>query len=184
MTYLEKLRQLRSRREMEPTTIKTELLVEAIEHARLGASGRNSQQLRFVLVNDDQVTNLFNLTNLPSTHKIKAEQKPSAFIVLGCLEEKKGDTLVGIDLGIATQIIREYLAAKDYASLCIYSFNRIEAKKLIGIDNFYPDLVIAIGKSNQVVKVEDSKEDVTNYRNENNEHTVRKLTSEKLILKK
>ena len=184
MTYLEKLYQLRSRREMMPSTISEATLTKAIDHVRLAACGKNLQQLRYVLVNDEQVNDIFNLTNLPTAHKIADNQKPAAFIVMGSLEDIKGNTLFGIDEGIASQVIREYLFDEGYASLCIYSFNRLILKELLGINNFYPDLLIAIGKSEQIVNIEDSDEEVANYRNENNEHTVRKLTSEKLILKR
>lgn len=183
--YLETLKQLRSKREMERSNVTLDELSDVIEHARYAASARNQQRLRYALVCDDEAVDvMFNATNLPVTHNIDATQAPSAFIVIGILEDAQPDFRLGIDCGIAVQVIRESLLEKGYASVDILSFDKKVFKERIGVENFYPLNIISVGKSIQQVDIEDSNEDVTNYRNDQDIHTVRKLTTNKLIIKK
>lgn len=183
MSYLNTLTNLRSRREMYATTIDDNVLISAIEHVRLGCTARNSQTLRYALINDPkQVRDIFEGTNLPTAHEVTDEQMPSAFIVIGQEKEILQNNLLGIDIGIAVQIIREYLLEEDLASVCIYSFNRNATKQIIGNELFNPECLISIGKSCQIVHLEDSDENVANYRNDNNEHTTRKLNVDTLVI--
>jgi len=168
---------------MFEVSIDDEVLIKAIEHTRFAANARNEQILRYTLINDKRCNELFITTNLPSFHKVAVEQAPSAYIVIGSNEDRKNDTLYGMDIGISSQVIREYLHLEGYASMMIYSFDRLKAKELINIDNFFPEMVIAIGKSDQIIRCEDSDEEVGYYRNEKNEHKLRKLVIDKLIVK-
>ncbi|MDF9867149.1 hypothetical protein OKW22_000710 [Bacilli bacterium PM5-3] len=182
MNYLNLQKGLRTQREMYKTKIDDQVLFDAIECARYAASARNEQVVRYAFINDEKTMEMFNLTNLPTSHKIANEQAPSAYIIIGSNEDRKNSTIFGIDIGIVSQIIREYLNIEGYSSLGIYSFDRIKTKELIGVNDFYPEFTIAIGKSDQVVRVEDSDSEVSNYRNKNNEHTVRKLKTSQLIV--
>ncbi|WP_423363339.1 nitroreductase family protein [Mycoplasma sp. P36-A1] len=183
--YLEDLKNLRSRREMIPESVVLEDLEKAIECARYAASAVNAQKLRFALVTDlDSVDTMFNATNLPTKHNIPQEKACGGFIVIGLEQDIPVDFLTGVNCGISVQIIREALQKLGYASLDIHSFDRIIFKEKIGVDNFYPINIIAVGKSNQEVNIEDTNNDVTNYTNDQGIHTVRKLTTDKLIIKK
>lgn len=184
MDYLTKLKNLRTQREMIACEVSDKLLYDAIEHVRYASSARNLQILRYALINDSKKDDIFAVTNLPVVHNISEDQAPSAYIVIGALTERKQENLYGMDMGIAVQIIREYLFDQGYASVCINSFNRSKVKEIVGNDDFYPENLIAIGCSKQIVNIEDSVEEVSNYRNEKNEHTVRKLTAETLIINK
>ncbi|MDL2211720.1 hypothetical protein LJB88_02465 [Erysipelotrichaceae bacterium OttesenSCG-928-M19] len=184
MAYYDVIKNLRTQREMEATIISSEFLLSVIDHVRLASSARNEQILRYALVNDDKRDLIFNTTNLPISHKIPLEEAPSAYIVIGTFRKRNQETLYGIDIGIAVQIIREYLFEQDYASVCINSFDRAKVKEIIGVEDFYPENLIAIGKSHQVIRLEDSDEEVNNYRNDNNEHTVKKLKTDKLVIYK
>lgn len=184
MSYLQILKNMRTKREMEPEVIPYELLYNAISHARLGASARNGQLLRYALINEhEQVRTLFQNCSLSTIHAIELEQAPSAFIVIGTLESEIHEMLIGIDMGIAYQIIREYLFNIGYSDVCIYSFERTVAKQVVGVDGFVPHLLIAIGKSYQKVNVVDS--DTNGYfRNEAGEFCVNKILEDHLIIKK
>lgn len=186
MSYLELLKNLRSQREMEATKLDEKLFDEVIEHLRYAANGRNMQVLRYAYLSEPSVVQeVFNLTNLPSIHKITDEQKPSAFIVIGYTGEKTNDMLLGMDVGIASQIIREFYHEKGFASLVVYTVNKLGINKLLGFDKeeFDTICVIPLGKSNQVVHVEDSNE-AGYYKNEQGEQVVKKLTSDILVVKK
>ena len=184
MNYLETVKELRTKREMEPVEISSDLLYEAIECVRYASSAMNRQVIRYALINDQKNDEIFVGTNLPSKHLIPKEQAPSAYIVIGSEKERINDMYYSMDIGIAAQIIREFVHYQGLNSLCIHSFDRLKTKEIIGVSEFYPELLIAIGKSNQKVIIEDSDEEVGYYRDTDNIHTVRKLGADKLIIYK
>lgn len=184
MSYLQRLKNMRTRREMEPISISIDLLYEAISHARLGASARNIQPIRYALINDaNDVKTLFENCSLTTSIGIEQKHAPSAFIVMGTMDTDYHDMLIGIDIGIAYQIIREYLFNVGYNDVCIYSFERTVATKVVNVDCFIPHLLIAVGKSYQKVNVIDSHDNGF-CRNELGEFCVNKLIEDVLILKK
>jgi nitroreductase len=182
--YLAELKKLRTQREMESCDVLMDDLVKTIDCARLGASAMNAQRVRFALVADKDIAKkLWLTTNLPTKHEIPEEQAASAFIILGIEEDKSPDFIIGLDAGIYMQIIREALHKLGYASVDLHSFDRKVFNEIIGVNNFYAINVIAIGKSNQNVILEDSEE-VGTYKDEDKTHIVRKLTTDHLIVKK
>ncbi len=184
MSYLETVKKLRSKREFKQEFVEMNLLEQAIEHVRYAAAARNNQVLRYALVNNKDVNQqIFELSNLKSQHKIPNHQQPMAYIILGSNEKMGNNPLFNIDTGIATQIIREALAEIGLASVPVFTFDRDKTKEILNNNSFYPELLIAIGYSNQVVSVVDSNEEVGYYRDDNNVHTIRKLKKEALIIK-
>jgi len=182
--YLEELKALRTKREMEPCEVSMEDLEKTIEAARYTASAMNAQRIRAVLVNDKDISKkMFDGCNLPTKHQIPDHQACSAFIVLGQEEDKEADFVLGLDVGIWIQAIREALHTLGYVSVDLHTFNRNIYKELINLDNFYALNVIGIGKSNQEVRVVDASEGGT-FKDENKIHHVRKLTTDQLIVKK
>ena len=180
---IDTLKKMRSRRIMNPTNISKDILIGAIEHVRYASSAKNNQILRYALFSEkDKLDVLFKATNLPIGHGIKDENAPSAYISI-CYEAVNNNTwLVGIDIGIAAQIIREYLFDQGLDSVCIYSFNRNVVEGLINNKKYKPELLISIGKSDENVNIVSSDEEVGNFKDENNDQCVRKLTSKSLII--
>lgn len=183
MSYLNVLKELRTKREMNPVEISDVELDYVIEHLVYAASGRNAQILRYVIINDKRKEEVFNLTNLPSNHNISLEQQPSAYIIIGTQTKMPQSNMLGLDMGIAVQIIREALYELEYNSVCINAIlDRDKLKEVIAIEDFYPENVIAIGKSNMKVNVVVNKERVGTSK-ENGVHTVYKLDKDTLIKK-
>ncbi|MEG0284225.1 MAG: hypothetical protein RR543_05180 [Erysipelotrichales bacterium] len=183
MDYLEFLKDMRTRRIMDQITIEKNALIEIIEHTRYCASAVNQQILRYAYFNqDNDLQTIFESTNLVKRHKIETKNRPSAFIVIGTSSRQKASTMLGIDIGISIQTIREAAKLKGYDSICIMSFNKEVVKGLVK-EEFYPECLIAIGKSSQEIRIVDSKEDVGYFRDEDNIHTLNKLTLDKLIVK-
>lgn len=183
MTYKQELKETRTKRMMTPCQIETPFLQEIIEHVRYAASAKNEQIIRYALINEpEKVKTIFEATNLYTTHVIPHEAAPSAFIVMGTMNKNYHDILLGIDMGIAYQIIREYLHQQGYCDICIFSFDRNRVKTVIEKTIFEPQLLVAIGKSDQVVNVFDSQENGY-FKNEQGEHCINKLTAKTLMIK-
>jgi len=183
--YVEELKDLRTKREMDPYDVPMEDLEKTIEAARHTASAMNAQRIRVALVNDKAtVKKMFDATNLPVKHNISDEQACSAFIVLGQEEDSDPDFTLGVDVGIWVQTIREALYKLGYVSVDLHSFNRKLYNELIGLKNFHAMNVIGVGKSEQKVKIVDSEDEAGTFKDEEKVHHVRKLTKDKLIVKK
>lgn len=183
MQYLEILKKTRTKREMKAELIDMSVLENAIEHVRFGASARNAQQIRFALFNDQKnVKELFENCSLKTSHNVSDDHAPSAFIVMGTMTDDFHDMLIGIDMGILYQIIREYLYNLGYTDVCIYSFDRNVCKKVVNRTNFVPHLLVAIGKSDQKVFAVDSHENGY-FKDENNIHCVNKMYASDLIIR-
>lgn len=182
MKYLDMVKEQRTRRVMEKTTIKKDDLIDVIEHARYAASAMNRQIIRYAIVQqEEQVKTIFDVTNLPKKG-LPFEAGPSAFIVMGQVEteEKTPDIIAGLDIGIAYQIIREALYEKGLSDVFIYSFDRNLVKDMIDDETFTPIGVIGIGKSDQKVIIHDGG---TGFdKDENDNHVINKLTVEDLII--
>ncbi len=159
-------------------------LREMINAARLSASGGNSQALRFAIVNGADADALFPHLKFAAYLKDwegPAEgERPNAYIVIMTAAELT--SLRGIDIGIAAEAI--LLAACDmgYGGCMFRNFNIPEVDKLLGKAPYHPELVIALGRPSEVVRIVDYAGDVKYYRNENDEHCVPKLSLDELII--
>ena len=174
----------------ESVKLDRETILSFIDCARLSASAANAQPLKYFISNDDKT----NAVILPLTAwaaklrpgRILPEDghHPTAFIVI-CVDTniQKDVSKADRDVGIAAQSILLSAVSKGFGGLMIGAFNRQGAKQALAFsENLEPALVIALGKPDEKVVLEDSKGSIDYYRDENDVHHVPKRTMEEIII--
>lgn len=162
-------------------------LKELIELARLSASGRNLQPIKYFLSADDD-TNVKIFSTLAWAGYLndwdgpEEGEKPTAYIVI--LGDTRLTTNYMCDHGIASQSILLGAVEKGLGGCIFASVKREKLKELLQIDNqFEILLVLAIGKPKEEVVIEDVvNDDIKYYRDETQVHHVPKRSLEELII--
>lgn len=162
-------------------------LRKLVDLARLSASGRNLQPLKYYL-SADAVTNEKVFSTLAWAGYLKdwdgpeEGEKPSAYIVI------LGDTRLSnnfmCDHGIASQSILLGAVEKGLGGCIFASVKREKLKELLKMeDHFEVLLVLAIGKPKEDVVIEDVVNgDIKYYRDEKLRHHVPKRSLEEIII--
>lgn len=177
------------RRFYEDYPISTETLRELVDLARNTASTVNSQALKFKLVNsrEDNKTVFENLAwagllkNWPGPSE---GERPSAYIIIMC------DLSLGCnkyyDDGIAAQTILLGATEMGLGGCMFGSINRKKLAAELGIDTekYSVDLVIALGKPKETVKLVGMPENNSTayYRDEDGVHYVPKRSLDDIII--
>jgi nitroreductase len=163
------------------------VLRELIEDCRFSASTVNKQYIRYILINDETLCReIFNLTNLPTTHKVDVKNKPGAFVVMVIDRNLKlPENLLYYNVGIATANLTLSATSKGYGCVTLLSTDLEKLAGVISLDGEKKAVsIIAVGKSDQVVVTEDIEEgDTAYYKRQETIHVVPKLTTKALILK-
>ncbi|MBN2655529.1 MAG: nitroreductase family protein [Spirochaetales bacterium] len=181
----ELVRKNRTKRIYNRSDVSLSLLKELIEDARFSASTVNRQEIRYILVNDDQMCRkIFRITNLSTTHKVDEENRPGAFIVMITKREiNLPDSFLYYNLGIATANLTLSASSRGYSCVTLLSTNMEKLGELISLDGEYKAVsVIAVGKSDQEVRTVDLEGGDTSYYKEEGVHIVPKLTADTLIV--
>ncbi|MBQ9761120.1 MAG: nitroreductase family protein [Clostridia bacterium] len=183
----------RSYRSFDPAVSVTEdQLRSLVDHARFTASSINLQALKFRLVTDtaerDAVqssvrwaTKVRDIIELPPKG-----HGPAAFIVI-CTDtgvSPIAEKLL-IDVGIAAEAIMLAASEMGLGGCMMSSFSKQDFPTVLGLpDGVSPQLVLALGKPDEEVRLTDPAADgsVTYYR-ENGIHYVRKRRLDDLIVK-
>lgn len=164
-------------------------LEELVDLARLSASGRNLQALKYYL-SADHITNEKVFSTLVWAGYLKdwigpeEGERPAGYIVI------LGDTQLTknyyCDHGIASQSILLGAVEKKLGGCIFASIKREKLKELLNIeDHFEVLLVIAIGKPKEEVLIEDVvDDDIKYYRDKNQVHHVPKRKLRDLIINK
>jgi nitroreductase len=152
------LRNRSYRRFYEEVDIKLETLREVVDLARLSASARNAQPLKYVLSCEPQKNSLIFphlawakfLTDWPGPCE---GERPSAYIII------LGDTEISrfwdYDAGIAAQSIMLGATEKGLGGCMIASVDREKLRKNLDIPSRYEILlVLALGKPKEKVGIE------------------------------
>lgn len=177
------------RRFYEDVRIEKETLVELIDISRNVPSTINSQSLKFILVTDDSVKNevfetLHWAGRLKDWKGPDKGERPAAYIIIVCETDLACNKLY--DEGIAAQTILLAATEKGYGGCMLGSFNkkRIEEIFHLDIEKYSADLVIALGKPKEEVRIVPVPEngDIAYYRDDNMIHYVPKRTVDELIL--
>ena len=167
------------------------MLLSLVELTRIIPSSSNLQPLKFfVSCEDDTNEKIFSLTRwggaLPALKLPPAGKKPTAFIVV-CLDENltKGNSMFLKDVGIASQTIMLGATELGFGGCMIGSAPPDKVRDALGLaENIIPSLVLAIGKPDETILLEDmpigGKQ--TYYRDENGLHHVPKRTLEEILL--
>ncbi len=177
------------RRFFEDYSVSEETLRDLVDLARNTASTVNSQALRFKLITsfDERKIVFKNLTwagLLKDWNGPDEGERPSAYIIIMC------DLSVGcnkhFDDGIAAQTILLGATEKGLGGCMFGSINRKALAEELGIDleKYSVDLVIALGKPKETVKIVELPENGSTayYRDENGTHFVPKRSLDDLII--
>lgn len=177
------------RRFYEEVSVGEEILRELIDITRHTASTVNSQALKFKLITSDlERKTVFN--NLAWAGLLKdwsgpdEGERPSAYIIILC------DLSIGsnkhFDDGIAAQTILLAAAEKELGGCMFGSINRKKLAEELDIDleKYSIDLVVALGKPKENVKIVDVPENGSTayYRDGNGVHYVPKRSLDDLII--
>lgn len=190
MTLSELVRLNRSYRSFdESRKITRDELLDMISCARLVPSASNRQPLKYFLSADAET----NAKIQPLTAwaaKIRPEyslppegHRPTAFIVV-CVDTRLASEpeRAGKDVGIAAQTILLRAAEMGLGGCMIGAF-RPELKQALPLpEPLVPTLVIALGKPDEKIILEDAAGSADYYRDENGTHHVPKRTAEEIVV--
>lgn len=159
MQLIDLIRKNRSYRRFDQNEMISEAtLCNMVEAARLSASGRNLQPLKYILCNTvDICARIFEHIGwagyLPEWPGPEEGERPSAYIVQ--LLDTSITATPGIDGGIAAQSILLRAVEMGYGGCMIGTFNQEKIRELFYIPEIYTvALVIALGKPVEEVVVE------------------------------
>ena len=181
----------RSYRSFDQTQrITREQLLAWVDHARLSPSSINLQMLKFRLVYRENECDAM-LANTRWAGKIKDQKlppdghAPTAYIVI-CADTDVIETAEKFqkDVGICAQSIMLAAAEEGFGGCMIGSFSPDRASENLSLaPSLRPQLVLALGKPDEEVKLTDAAPDgsVTYYR-ENGIHYVQKRALKDIVL--
>jgi nitroreductase len=177
------------RRFYEDAPIPVGKLKEFIDMARLSASARNVQSMKYIISNDPE-TNKKIFPMLAWAGYLKdwpgpvEGERPSAYIIM------MNDTSLSLnyfcDDGIAAQSILLCAVENGFGGCIIASVMREELARLLNIDERYKIIqVIALGKPKEKVVIEEvgPDGDIKYWRDKEQVHHVPKRALEEIILK-
>lgn len=183
--FSELVQKNRTKRIFNGSEVSFSLLRELIEDCRFSASTINRQDIRYILINDDQTcSDIFKITNLPSTHKVEIKNKPGAFVLMVVDRDNNlPESFLYYNLGVATANLTLSATSKGYNCVTLLSTNLEKLADIISLEKDKKAVsVIAVGKSDQKVITEDvSGGDLSYYKKDGTIHVVPKLTSDALI---
>lgn len=146
---------------------KGELLM-MVENARLSASARNSQNIRYALVeNEETCDKIFSFTKWAGLLEWNPslEESPVAYIVM-CLPNDKTLNMNYnyFDMGLAAQNILLTAVSMGYGGCILGAFNKKEVHDLLNIpENYNCEILIALGKPLEISTVVDAVEGNIDY---------------------
>jgi nitroreductase len=163
-------------------------LKELVNLARLSASSSNIQGLKFLLsVDSDINSRIFKYLKwayyLNNWNGPAEGERPGGYIII--LGDTEIHSTIDVDVGIAAQSILLGAAEKGLGGCMIGSVNRPGLRKDLKIpDHFQIPLVIALGKPNEQIVLEDVDEtgDIQYWRDENDVHHVPKRSLDEIII--
>ena len=177
------------RRFYEDVPVPLDKLREFIDMARLSASARNAQSLKYIISINPE-TNKMVFRTLAWAGYLKdwpgppEGERPSAYIVM--LNDTSISTNYFCDDGIAAQSILLCATENGFGGCIIASVNRDELKKQLNIPDIYKIIqVIALGKPKEKVVIEKVGKDgdIKYWRDENQVHHVPKRALEDIIIR-
>ena len=169
--------------------IATETLLDLIELARNCPSSANMQPLKFKIVNEpEENEKLFACLHwagaLPEWGGPKDGERPSAYIViLSDLSIAKNKLT---DVGIVAQTMMLGAVEQGYGGCMLGAIERPKILELFNLspEEFYVELVLALGKPKEDVRLVPIKENGSTkyYRDQNQVHYVPKRSLEEILL--
>lgn len=187
----ELIRKCRSyRRFYQEIPIPEQDLLEMINNARLSASGRNMQSLKYIIIQSaDKCNELFPLLSWAGYIKDQGGvpnegERPSAYLVM--LNDTRLSTNYYWDHGIAAQSILLTAVEQGWGGVIIASVAREKLINAWDIPGYFEILqVIALGKPKETVVIDPlgPDSDIKYWRDANGVHHVPKRPLNELIVK-
>ncbi len=172
-------RSYRRFRQIYPVT--PELMTQWVDNARVSASARNKQPLRYRIVTDkEQCAQIFETLTwaaaLPDWDGPESGQRPTGYIIMATDSETFKGELWRFDAGIAAQTIMLSSTEEGFGGCIMLSFKRGELKKILSMpEDLEPVLVLALGRPIEDIRLVDAVQgDTTYYRDEQQVHYVPK----------
>lgn len=182
----EMLKDNRTKRVYDGTVVPFKILHELIEDCRYSASAMNKQDIRYILVNDNEICDeIFSITNLPTKHNVLKKNRPGAFVIMViCKDRKFPESFTYYNLGIITANLSLSAYSKGYNSVTLLSTDMEKLANIISLDSDMKAVsIVGIGKSEQKVTTISIEDGDTAYYKENDVHVVPKLSTKALIVK-
>lgn len=176
------------RRFYENEAVDLQTLRDLVDLARLSASGRNAQPLKYIL-SCDPAKNAIIFPTLAWAGYLKTwpgpqeGERPSAYIIM--LGDKDLAANFGVDPGIAVQSILLGATERGLGGCIIATVQRTVLMQALNIPETFEILfVLALGKPKEQVVITDLPEsgDIKYWRDENQVHYVPKRKLDDLIL--
>jgi len=161
----------RSIRRFKNKPIKIEILKKLINAARLAPSGANLQVLEYIVVFDKYLcSKIFDTIGwagyIKPTWKPFEEERPTSYIIV--LTNDIENKYYLRDVGLATENILLTAESENIGSCILCNINRDEIRKFLDIsDSLYIDSVIALGYKGEQPVIENMKDSVEYWRDEN-----------------
>jgi len=176
------------RRFWQEVAISKKKLEELVDCARLVASGRNIQPLKYYLsytpeMNAKIFPHLKWAGHLKNWAGPEEGERPSAYIVV--LLDRQIAENAYIDHGIAMQTLLLAAVESGLGGCMIASINKEKLRTLLAIEENRYDIlaVVALGKPKEIVRLVDMQGDEYKYwRNEKDEHFVPKRLLKDIII--
>lgn len=160
----------RSIRRFKQKPVSLDVLLKLVNGARLAPSGANLQPLEYIIVTDvslcDRVFNGLKWAGyLKPKWKPSEDEKPMAYIVV--LVDKQKSPYYEVDVGLAAENIMLLALKYGFGSCMLRNIDREEIRRLFSIpDSLYIDSVIALGYPAEKPVVEDLKDSVKYWKDE------------------
>jgi nitroreductase len=161
----------RSIRRFKQKPIKMEIITNLINAARLAPSGANLQVLEYIIVTDKALcTKIFNTIGwagyIKPTWKPRKDERPTTYIII--ITNNIDNRYYKRDVGIASENIVLTAESENIGSCILCNIKRKEIQRFLKIpDNFHVDSVIALGYKAEQPVIEDIKDSVEYWRDEN-----------------
>lgn len=176
------------RRFAQAAEITSEQVLNWVDLARLSASGRNAQPLKYIFSNtaekNEKIFSTLTWAAFLTDWEGPIEgERPAAYLIQ--LLDTNISNQFFCDDGIAAQSILLGAVEEGFGGCIFRSINKPKLKSLVQIPDRYEIInVIALGKPLETVVLEEIKNNDTKYwRDENNVHHVPKRSLDELILK-
>ena len=162
-------------------------LLDIIDTARISASARNMQRVRYAIIEGKEADETFY--NIGLGGALKPGEKPTfedrapAYILL-LAPKSDSDMNLYIDIGIAGEAVMLAACDKGYSGCIIRSFKPDFMSSLVPSEEYSPVLLIALGKSAEVAMIKDiSLGEAVGYYKDEGKHIVPKYSLETVVLK-
>ncbi|MFH0887229.1 MAG: nitroreductase family protein [bacterium] len=176
----------RSIRRFKQETISKNILMKLMEAARVAPSAMNAQPLKYLVIDDKslllKVFETLSWAGYIAPHGTPPEgQKPVAYIIV-LLDDSLKNDYFKYDIGAAVENILLSATDQGLGSCWVGSVNRNVLQKSLAIPNsYYIDSVIALGYPDQGSQVEELKDSIKYWRDDNGDMHIPKRALKEIM---